>query len=440
MRKRGMYLLLTVLLMALLFAGCGMTGDAPTVPAPESAVDNTPALPPQTEPDDGAEDMPMPEFTGTALEKAAARIGWEQAKYAAYFTPENTLCFEGYQLTFNQYGYLFVRRNAQSFIEEYSGGTVYEEDGLAIRRFSTIGDYTPREISGWVLVERDGAVADAFPFDCTDLLMANWGEQDEDIPAGIEESYREWDPEEQLLREFFNKTDLKLFTDLADREVRWRYEIQPENVKEVLQRSEDGAWDICLAGGLGGGDAWTDNVVLRENANGLLRRIGAFYDSSSDYGFFRNGDIYVCEPERLRILTEGSNYMLEHEFKMKFGVRPDGTKRILHALHRDPLGRGYVILYSQHTQAEAEAEWSDPQADIVYYRLALCDAVGNIREEWNTGYVRAQAMYDYGRVDMSRDGDTMIIRTYGPKDTPADSFTFSLIDHTFAPLAEESAD
>ena len=454
MRKKEQKLFLPMFVAALiLLCGCaaGQLPAVPDAPQTESSSINTSSqpensvlqqTPEQDAPASGSQStpqtLPEQEPTLTALEKAEARIAQEQAEYAARFTPENTFELAGFQMAVSQYGYLYVRRDAESLIDVYYGDTVYEEEGLTVERWQAQGHYTPKDRTGWVLVQKNGVYTDGFPFDNTQLMMDKWNEEYEEVPAGVKDSFKKWDAAAQTLTEFFNKTDLLLVTDLAKGEVRWQYEIQPESIQSVLKSSADGAWDICLAGSTGGGDAWVDIVVLRQNATGKLRQIGLYYDISSDYGFFRNGDLYVCEPENLLILTAESGYTEAAPFAMEFGNQPDGTKRILHALHRDPGGSGYVILYSQQTEAQAAAEWDSPMEEIIFYRMALCDTQGNLQQSWDSGYKRGKLMYDHAVVDMSRQGDTMFIRPRAGKGWVPPDFTFSLTDHTFAVLEEEA--
>ncbi len=400
--------------------------------------DSEQILPPPGKREEEIEESSVVQIYGTPWEEVQLQDAMEQEEWAARFTPEDLVIIDGEEMAWEaadngSWAYLYTKDAQDGRINAYYCLPCYEQGNLIVYRGGT--GYARPGREAVALVAENGRPEDLF-FYTGGYYCMNWEEGEE--TSAVRESSVQWDPAARRLTEFYNRSDLTLITDFSARQVSGSYDIQPENMGDVITGSADGAWDICRAGRSGAGDYYAYNVVLRENATGRLQWLSYNGDDSSDYGFFRNGDLYVREPTTLRILTATSGYTQQAPFAMEFGSQPDRTIRVLHAIHRDPADGGYVVLYSQCSELERNLEGSLNAAerlnDGICYRIALCDAQGNLQSSWTSGQPRALGMYSFGWEDMTRDGDTMYVRSYGAKRQPWSYFSFSLTDHTFTAL------
>ncbi len=245
-------------------------------------------------------------------------------------------------------------------------------------------------------------------------------------------SFAQWDAAAQTLTQFWERSDLELVTDLAAREVRGQYKIQFGNLEDVLVQSPCGRYDICTAGRTAGGDSSSSSIVLRDNETGTLQWLSRRRSHYSDYGFFANGDLYVREPDCLRMFSKESGYTEQYPFEMPFGSQPEGFTRYLCAVRRDPADSTYLVVYFEQTEQQAQDRWEKPFETDVCFILGKCDENGRLLQSWNSGQIVVSPLYDTSWVDLwVQDGDVYVNAYQKSDQTPVVAFSFDSESETF---------
>lgn len=280
---------------------------------------------------------------------------------------------------------------------------------------------------------RDSVPVDAFYYDCVDHYKADWRDVGgKEPPEGLIRSCTQWDAASRIFTQFWDRSDLELVTDLTAREVRWQHKIQPGNLEDVLVQSPCGRYNICTAGRTAGGDGSSCSIVLCDNETGTVQWLSLRRSYHSDYGFFANGDLYVREPDCLRMFSKESGYTEQYPFEMPLGSQPEGFTRYLCAVRRDPVDGTYLVVYFEETEQQAEERWAAPFETDVCFILGKCDENGRLLQSWNSGQIVVSPLYDTSWVDLwVQDGDVYVNAYLKSDQTPVAAFSFDPESETF---------
>ena len=449
MKKRfiGLYLLCCALLV-----GCaaGVSADVPTisesVPAAEShAVDSNPEKAPGSLSAGGKQEDLLPEKKPVVVQKDDA------AKQEESLTEE-----EKAQLRFERGEKFALGGDVGSFVGSaayvhtadgaplrwYDGHKEMQEDGLELWTFSSYDSAVEADKKGFVLVMNESVPQDAFYYNRSEIYCAEWAEMSgKEPPEGLIRSYQKWDAATQTYTRFFDRSDFELTVDLAARKVSGEYKIQPGNVERVLVHSPCGRYDICEAGRTSAGDSSSSSIVLRDNVTGQCRWLSGRRSSYSDYGFFANGDLYVREPDCLRMFYKESGYTKQAPFELPLGVQPEGFTRYLSAVRRDPEDGTYLVVYYEQTEQQAADRWMKPFETDVCFVIGKCDQNGRLLQSWNSGQIVISPLYDTTWVDLwLQDGDAYVNAYQKTIQSPVLSFSFDFDSETFTSLYDPRSD
>lgn len=445
MKKRfiGLYLLCCALLV-----GCaaGVCADVPTisesVPAAEShAVDSNPEKAPGSLSAGGKQEDLLPEKKPVIVQKDDA------AKQEENLTEE-----EKAQLRFERGEKFALGEDVGSFVgsaayvhtadgaplRRYDGHKEMQEDGLELWTFSSYDSAVEADKKGFVLVMNESVPQDAFYYADIDFYMMDWERMNEDgPPAGLLRSYQKWDAATQTYTRFFDRSDFELTVDLAARKVSGEYKIQPGNVCDVLAHSPCGRYDICETGRYAAGDGGISSIALRDNETGSFQWLSLRRSWFSDYGFFANGDLYVREPDCLRMFYKESGYTKQAPFELPLGAQPEGFTRYLSAVRRDPVDGTYLVVYYEQTEQQAADRWMNPFETDVCFVIGKCDQNGRLLKSWNSGQIVVSPLYDTTWVDLwLQDGDIYVNAFQKSYQTPVVSFVFDPETEAFSVLRD----
>ena len=449
MKKRfiGLYLLCCALLV-----GCaaGVCADVPTisesVPAAEShAVDSNPEKAPGSLSAGGKQEDLLPEKKPVIVQKDDA------AKQEENLTEE-----EKAQLRFERGEKFALGEDVGSFVgsaayvhtadgaplRRYDGHKEMQEDGLELWTFSSYDSAVEADKKGFVLVMNESVPQDAFYYADIDFYMMDWERMNEDgPPAGLLRSYQKWDAATQTYTRFFDRSDFELTVDLAARKVSGEYKIQPGNVCDVLAHSPCGRYDICETGRYAAGDGGISSIALRDNETGSFQWLSLRRSWFSDYGFFANGDLYVREPDCLRMFYKESGYTKQAPFELPLGAQPEGFTRYLSAVRRDPVDGTYLVVYYEQTEQQAADRWMNPFETDVCFVIGKCDQNGRLLQSWNSGQIVISPLYDTTWVDLwLQDGDAYVNAYQKTIQSPVLSFSFDFDSETFTSLYDPLSD
>ncbi len=333
---------------------------------------------------------------------------------------------------------VYVRVGESEPLRQYSGKKEMQEEEVAVWRFYSTDGSAEREKTHFVLVLRDGMPQDAFYYADIDFYMMDWERMNEDgPPAGLLRSYQKWDAAAQTYTRFFDRSDFEMTIDLAAREVRGTYKIQAGNVCDVLAHSPCGRYDICETGRYAAGDGGISSIALRDNETGSFQWLSLRRSRFSDYGFFANGDLYVREPDCLRMFYKDGGYTGQAPFELPLGAQPEGFTRYLSAVRRDPVDGTYLVVYYEQTEQQAQERWMQPYETDVCFILGKCDPNGRLLKSWNSGQIVVSPLYDTTWVDLwLQDGDIYVNAFQKSYQTPVVSFVFDPETEAFSVLRD----
>ena len=293
----------------------------------------------------------------------------------------------------------------------------YEKDGteFVLRRGDKNDDFAPY----LALLYKDGKVTDSFFSDALDIHEGfTNGENTEYAPAQY--SFSE---NNRAITIVCDLTQLTLTADFDSRTLSGQYNITEDRLEYEYAKSADGRISLWSGASAGGGDYYVNALIAKDNTTGQLKYLGCpggMYGGGADWGFFKNGDMYIFGRSEFTVFSSDLN-VEQPIFKMSENF-PLGTineqniqYRHLFAVRRDPETFGYTVVY---TDVLYDYIQKYPDVGTYYdfscnhnYSVALLDAQGKAYKHIKTDIDVKSTAFGYVNMDMYMQPDGIMHMT-----------------------------
>ncbi|MBQ6851328.1 MAG: hypothetical protein IJN77_09860 [Oscillospiraceae bacterium] len=233
-------------------------------------------------------------------------------------------------------------------------------------------------------------------------------------------------------------TQLTLTVDFDRKTLTDKYNITEDRLTYEYETSPDGR--ITLHGGAsaGGGDYWVSALVAKDNATGQLKYLGCpggMYGGGNDFGFLKNGDIYIFSRAEFTVFSSDLNvkdpiFTMSDNFSLGRVDEQNIDYRYLFAVRRDPQTFGYTVVFAD-VPYYAGARY--PDIDISFnsnnnytYKVGLLDANGRLYKHINTDIDVKITPFGYMNMDMYLQRDNLMHMTTMVKSGVYDDFTVDI--------------
>ena len=233
-------------------------------------------------------------------------------------------------------------------------------------------------------------------------------------------------------------TQLTLTADFDRKTLTEKYNITEDRLGYEYETSADGRITLFSGASTGGGDYWVSALVAKDNVTGQLKYLGCpggMYGGGSDFGFFKNGDIYIFGREEFTVFSSDLNIKdpiltMSDNFSLGRVDEQNIVYRYLFAVRRDPQTFGYTVVFAD-VPYYAAARY--PDIDINFntnnnftYKVGLLDVNGRLYKHINTGIDVKVTPFGYMNMDMYLQQDNLMHMTTMVKSGVYDDFTVDI--------------
>ena len=310
----------------------------------------------------------------------------------------------------------------------------YENDGtkFVLRR----GDNTDSFDPYLALLYKDGKVTDSFFSNALDIHEGfTNSENTEYAPAQYSFSANN-----RAITIICDLTQLTLTADFDSKTLQGQYNITEDRLRYEYAKSADGRLSLWGGASAGGGDYSVQALIAKDNTTGQLKYLGCpggMYGGGADWGFFKNGDMYIFGRSEFTVFSSDLN-VEQPIFKMseKFALGPMKDQNIiaryLFAVRRDPETFGYTVVF---TEVPYYYGLKYPEVGSYYdfsrnhnYSVALLDADGKMYKYFKTDIDVKTTAFGYVNMDMYMQPDGLMHMTtwVKNKENIFDDFTVNL--------------
>ena len=215
-------------------------------------------------------------------------------------------------------------------------------------------------------------------------------------------------------------TQLTLTADFDRKTLTEKYNITEDRLGFEYETSSDGRITLWSGAATGGGDYWVSALIAKDNTTGQLKYLdcpGGMYGGGSDFGFLKNGDIYIFGRKEFTVFSSDLNvekpiFRMSDRFSLGQVNERNIESRYLFAVRRDPQTFGYTVVYADvpYNDGLRYPELGESFAGCMNYtyKIALLDSSGKRYKHIKTGIDVKYSPFGYMHMDMYQQRDNLM--------------------------------
>lgn len=292
----------------------------------------------------------------------------------------------------------------------------YEEDGT---KFVLYRNEKSNSFEPYIaMLYKDGKLTDSFFSNALDIHEGFAHEIDEYEPVQYSFSRNS-----RVITIVCDRTQLTLTADFDSKTLNGQYNITEDRLSYEYAKSADGRLSLWSGASAGGGDYFVDALVAKDNTTGQLKYLGCpggMYGGGADWGFFKNGDMYIFGRSEFTVFSSDLNveqpiFRMSENFPLGKVDEKDVLSRYLFAVQRDPETFGYTVVY---TDVPYNYGIKYPEIGTYYeyscnhnYKVALLDAQGRAYKHIKTDIDVKTSPFGYVNMNMYLQDDGLMHMT-----------------------------
>ena len=293
----------------------------------------------------------------------------------------------------------------------------YENDGtkFVLRRGNNGNSFAPY----LALLYKDGKVADSFFSNGPDIHEGFANTENTDYKP-VQYTFS---ANGRAITVVCDLTQLTLTADFDSRTLQGQYNITEDRLRYEYAKSADGRLSLWGGASAGGGDYYVQALIAKDNTTGQLKYLGCpggMYGGGADWGFFKNGDMYIFGRNEFTVFSSDLNveqpiFKMSKNFPLGTVNEQDVLARYLFAVRRDPETFGYTVVYTD-VPYDYGVKYSDVGTYYDFsrnhsYSVALLDAQGKAYKHIKTDIDVKTTAFGYVNMNMYRQDDGLMHMT-----------------------------
>jgi len=218
-------------------------------------------------------------------------------------------------------------------------------------------------------------------------------------------------------------TQLTLTADFDSKTLNGQYNITEDRLEYEYAKSADGRLSLWRGATAGGGDYWVSAIIAKDNTTGQLKYLGCpggMYGGGADWGFFKNGDMYIFGRREFTVFSSDLNveqpiFKMSENFPLGTVNEQNITYRYLFAVRRDPETFGYTVVYTDvpyyYGLKYADLGNYYDNSENYNYNVALLDAQGRAYKHIKTDIDVKTTAFGYVNMNMYLQPDGLMHMT-----------------------------
>lgn len=294
----------------------------------------------------------------------------------------------------------------------------YEKDGtkFVLRRGYNNGDSFDPYLA---LLYKDGKVTDSFFSNALDIHEGFANTENPDYKP-VQYTFS---ANGRAITIVCDLTQLTLTADFDSRTLQGKYNITEDRLEYEYAKSSDGRLSLWGGASAGGGDYYVNALIAKDNTTGQLKYLGCpggMYGGGADWGFFKNGDMYIFGRSEFTVFSSDLNveqpiFKMSENFPLGTVNEQEALSRYLFAVRRDPETFGYTVVY---TDVPYDYGVKYPDLGTYYdysrnhnYSVALLDAQGKAYKHIKTDIDVKTTAFGYVNMNMYLQDDGLMHMT-----------------------------
>lgn len=268
------------------------------------------------------------------------------------------------------------------------------------------------------LLYKDGKLTDSFFSNALDIHEGFADERDEYAPVQYNFSANG-----RAITIVCDHTQLTLTADFDSKTLNGQYNITEDRLSYEYAKSADGRLSLWGGASAGGGDYSVQALIAKDNTTGQLKYLGCpggMYGGGADWGFFKNGDMYIFGRSEFTVFSSDLNveqpiFRMSENFSLGTVNEQNITYRYLFAVRRDPETFGYTVVY---TDVPYYYGIKYPEVGTYYdyslnhnYKVALLDSEGKTYKHIKTDIEVKTTAFGYVNMSMYLQDDGLMHMT-----------------------------
>ena len=299
----------------------------------------------------------------------------------------------------------------------------------------------------FALLYKNGKVTDSFFADGVDIHQGFANTENTDYKP-VQYTFAN---DDRAITIVCDLTQLTLTVDFDSRTIDGQYNITEDRLEREYAKSADGRLSLWSGASAGGGDYWVSAIIAKDNTTGQLKYLGCpsgMYGSGADWGFFKNGDMYIFGRSEFTVFSSDLNveepiFTMSDVFPLGLIDEQNIQYRYLFAVRRDPETFGYTVVYTdvpyyagvKYPELGSYADFSENYN----YKVALLDAEGRIYKNIVTDIAVKTTPFGYTNMNMYLQPDGLMHMTTWIKnpENVYDDFTVDITNGKVTDLLKE---